>query len=58
MANKALDILLGEDKIEKRQEKQVKVKRLGVVFTLQCSDIIESQRFASWETSGFRFTFF
>lgn len=35
MASKALDILLGEDKIEKRQEKQVKVKRLGVVFTLQ-----------------------
>jgi hypothetical protein len=35
LASKALDILLGEDKIEKRQEKQVKVKRLGVVFTLQ-----------------------
>lgn len=35
LASKALDILLGGDKIEKRQEKQVKVKRLGVVFTLQ-----------------------
>lgn len=31
----ALEILLGGDKIEKRQEKKVKVKRLDLVFTLQ-----------------------
>lgn len=35
MASKALDILLGGEKIEKRQEKQVKVKRLGITFTVQ-----------------------
>ena len=31
----ALEILLGGNKIEKRQERKVKVKRLDLVFTLQ-----------------------